>query len=136
MSPNFALFQLIPHRFMAMLPTMILSSLLHDFITGVSMGFFAPTFMILFATIGGKISLDYVDCKDCMFSVGIVLVSGVRFSKFMTFMLTNTGIFLFETFYIVEIAARQYCPDEKLGHFEYQTLFCFHQYNNDSVSFF
>lgn len=108
----------MPHRSLAALPAMIISSILHDFFTGVSMGFFAPVFIVLFAIIGG-----------------IVLVSGVKFSKFMTFMLTCIGIFLFQSVFYTEIAARHYCADDNTGQFEFRTMDCYQKHNNNTVYF-
>ena len=108
----------MPHRSLAALPAIILSSILHDFFTGVSMGFFAPVFIVLFATCGG-----------------IVMVSGVKFSKFMTFMFTCIGCFLFQSFFYTEIAARHYCTGDSTGQFGFKAIDCYQKHNNNTVYF-
>ena len=53
-SRSFNFLQLVGYRTLAGLPAIVISALLHDFLTGIGMGFFLPVFVILFAFIGGE----------------------------------------------------------------------------------
>ena len=123
---------MVPYQSLASLPALILSSVLHDLFMGISTGFFFPVFILLFATIGGMkcIAIIHYHCGAMVTTVGIVMLSGVRFSKTTTFLFTGIGVFLIESFYYTEVAARFYCPKEIMGHLEFLTFDCYLQYNN------
>ena len=57
-------FQWMPYRPLAALSIFAVSSFFHDFFTGVSMGFFAPVFLILFATVGGECKVQNTECSN------------------------------------------------------------------------
>jgi hypothetical protein len=46
--------QLLPHHSLAALFVLTLSAVMHDLYVGVTMGFFLPVFIILYAVIGGE----------------------------------------------------------------------------------
>jgi hypothetical protein len=69
-------------------------------------------------------------CFSGMFPLGIVLASGYKFSKVMTFFTICFGWFMFESVYFTELAARYYCPGDNISKFEIRTFHCFHKYNS------
>ena len=87
----------------------------------------------MFATIGGIELFFAVVIIVVHAMIGIVMVSGVKFSRSMTFLLTCIGTVIFESFFYMEIAARHYCPDYNSAPFELQTLHCYQKYNNHTL---
>lgn len=47
-------FQWMPHQLVGVLFVFVFSSVLHDFYVGITMGFFLPVFICLYAIIGGE----------------------------------------------------------------------------------
>lgn len=164
------------YRPLAALLTFFMSSILHDMYTGITMGFFLPVFMIIYAVNGGNkwssllvivCSTIHIECNletagcmliskhilmqmcghityygsytyilscganvdFCFLITGVILMSGAKFSHFMTYLTLVLGWSGFEIIYYTELAARHYCPASDIGKFELRSIYCYYKHN-------
>lgn len=68
-------------------------------------------------------------CIRFYFYVGVILMSGVKLSNFVTYLTLVLGWSGFEILYYIELAARHYCPAADVGKFELRSFYCFYEHN-------
>lgn len=66
-------------------------------------------------------------------NAGVVMLSGIKFSKFNTFLFTSVGFFFFQCYFHSELASRYYCPEEDRGLLHFTIFYCYQKFNVNST---